>query len=296
MEWSGKWVQDKSDFMKVRGGNNLREVSEALREIGHLSGLQKAIRFGYLPMQKVVQLVDTITWIGAYRQHMAEAFKAGKTEEEADALAIKVADQTVIDTQGSGRIGDLSAIQRGGELAKVFTMFYGYFNTQANLIGEQYGMAKDKGGAQWLFSSLVALTVLPLGVILTNLIKAALRGDDRKETAEQMAKRMLLEQLGTAAGLLVGVREVSSAIESQFFYSGPASLSAIGNATKLIQETKQGDVDGIVKGVLSVGGSLTGAPSRVANQAIDAFLQFEEDGKGGRALRTLLFGKPLKDH
>ncbi len=111
-----------------------------------------------------------------------------------------------------------------------------------------------------------------------------------------MAWRMLAEQGGTAAGMLVGVREVSSAIESGFGYGGPASLSAIGNATKLIQDIKQGDLDGIAKGAISTVGSLTGAPSRVANQFLDAFLQFEEDGKGGRALRTMLFGKPLKDH
>lgn len=297
LEWAGKWVQDKSAMMKVRSGNNIREVSEALREVGRLSGLQKAIRFGYLPMQKVVQLVDTITWIAAYRQSMETQLAKGATAEDADKTSIAVADQTVIDTQGSGRIGDLSAMQRGGELAKLFTMFYGYFNVQANLIGEQYGMARERGGAQWLRSALVALMVLPMSTFLTNLIKAALRGDDRKEKPEEMAKRLALEQLGTAAGMLVGVREVSGAIESGFGYSGPASLSAVGNATKLINEVRQGDVDaGMVKALLSTAGSLTGAPSRVANQAIDAVLQFEKDGKGGAALRTLVFGKPLKEH
>lgn len=296
MEWAGTWVQGKSAMMKVRGGNNVREVSEALREIGHLSPLQKAIRIGYLPMQKVVQLVDTITWIAKYRESMDAQLAAGKTESEADEVSIAVADQTVIDTQGSGRIGDLSAIQRGGELAKLFTMFYGYFNVQANLIGEQYGKAQEQGGAQWIRSATTILMVGPVATILTNLIKAGLRGDERGEDAEEMAKRMALEQLGTAAGLLVGTREVSGAIESGFGYSGPASLSAFGNATKMIQDIKQGDLDGIAKGAISTVGSLTGAPSRVANQWLDAFLQFEEDGKGGRALRTMLFGKPLKDH
>lgn len=297
MEWAGKWVQDKSAMMKVRGGNNVREVSEALREVGRLSGMQKAIRFGYLPMQKVVQLVDTITWIAAYRQSMDAQLAKGKTEEDADALSIAVADQTVIDTQGSGRIGDLSAIQRGGELAKLLTMFYGYFNVQANLVGEQYGMAQEKGGAQWLRSSAVILTVMPMATILTNMIKAALRGDDRKEDAKAMAKRMALEQLSTAAGLLVGVRELSGVIEVGFGYSGPASLSVIKNASELISQVKQGDVDaGAAKALISTVGSLTGMPSRVANQVIDATLQFEKDGHGGAALRTLLFGKPLKDH
>lgn len=295
MEWAGTWVQGKSDLMKVRGGNNVREVSEALREIGHLSPLQKAIRIGYLPMQKVVQLVDTITWIAAYRQHMEVALAQGKTESEADELSIAVADQTVIDTQGSGRIGDLSAIQRGGELAKLFTMFYGYFNVQANLIGEQVGRAREEGGAQWIRSATTIVMVGPVATVLTNLIKAALRGDERDEDAEETARRMALEQLSAAAGLLVGVRELSGAIEAGFGYSGPASLSAFGNATKLIQDVKQGDLDGIAKGAISTVGSLTGAPSRVANQWLDAFLQFEEDGKGGRALRTMLFGKPLRE-
>lgn len=296
LEWAGTWVQNKSDMMRIRGGNNVREVSEALREVGRLSGVQKTIRLGYLPMQKVVQLVDTITWIAAYRQAMDAEFNKGKTEEEADKLAVAVADQTVLDTQGSGRIGDLSAIQRGGELSKLLTMFYGYFNVQANLIGEQIGLAREEGGLQWLKSATTILMIGPVATILTNLIKAALRGDERDEDPKEMARRMALEQLGTAAGMLVLVRELSGGIESGFGYGGPASFSVIGNATKLIQEVKQGDLTGITKGLISTVGSLTGLPSRVANQAVDAFLQFEEGEGALAATRALLFGKPLRDH
>jgi hypothetical protein len=296
MEWAGTWVQSKSDMMKIRGGNNVREVSEALREIGHLSALQRTIRFGYLPMQKVVQLVDTITWIAAYRQSMDASFAAGKTEAEADSLAIAVADQTVLDTQGSGRIGDLSAIQRGGELAKVMTMFYGYFNVQANLVGEQIGMARERGGAQWMKSAVTSMMVLAVPVILTDIIKGVLRGDERDEDWEERAKRMAREQLGNAAGLLVVTRELSGAIDGGWSYSGPASLSAVGNASKLIMEVKQGELDvGVTKTLVSTVGSLTGAPSRVANQAIDAFLDFEDSEDALRATRILLFGKPLRE-
>ena len=297
MEWAGNWVTEKSDFMKIRSGNNLREVSEALSDASPLGAVGKIKRWGYLPMQKIQQFVDTITWTGAYRQEMAALAAKGETSENADKMAIAVADQAVIDTQGSGRVGDLSAMQRGGELTKLMTMYFSYMNVMHNITREQGRSALEKGGTQWLASSAMILTTVMLPVVLTDIIKGVLRGDDRDEDAEGKAKRMALQQLSNAAGMMVIAREVTGTIEAGFGYSGPASLSAVKNAGDIITQAKQGEGDAAaLKASLGFVGSLTGMPSRVANQTIDAWLAFEEGEDAGKAVRIMLFGKPLKDH
>ena len=56
-----------------------------------------------------------------------------------------MADQAVIDSQGSGMTKDLAGIERGGELAKLFTAYYSYMNTTYNLAANR--IAGARGGS-----------------------------------------------------------------------------------------------------------------------------------------------------
>ena len=47
--------------------------------------------------------------------------------------AVALADQAVIDSQGSGHIKDLAGVQRGNPVKKLFTNFMSYFQTTYNL-------------------------------------------------------------------------------------------------------------------------------------------------------------------
>jgi hypothetical protein len=57
-----------------------------------------------------------------------------------DSDATYYADKMVRDTQGAGSAKDLAAVQRGGPLLKLFTMFYSYFNVFYN---RQRGVVRD---------------------------------------------------------------------------------------------------------------------------------------------------------
>jgi hypothetical protein len=126
MESTAKWVTQKSKMMAGRARTLNREVADTLNTIGS-KGVSTGIRRHlYDFMHKGQMLVDLPTWVGAYEKFLAET-----PGDEARAVAL--ADQLVIDTQGSGAMKDLAKIQRGNEYLKLFTSFYGYFNTTYNL-------------------------------------------------------------------------------------------------------------------------------------------------------------------
>ncbi|WP_196301764.1 hypothetical protein, partial [Streptococcus pneumoniae] len=66
-----------------------------------------------------------------------KAIAQGEKEDTAVALA----DQAVKDAQGGGEEVDQAGIERGGPLIKLFTVFYSFMNTAANL---GYGQARTE--------------------------------------------------------------------------------------------------------------------------------------------------------
>ena len=67
-------------------------------------------------MMKMQRSVDVPTWIGAY----AKQLEINPDEQ----LARDIADQTVIDTQGSGMVKDLSGVERGGAGSKNYLLCF----------------------------------------------------------------------------------------------------------------------------------------------------------------------------
>lgn len=297
MESSATWVEDKSAFMANRANTLLREVADAARKVEVAGTLADIRRWGYYPMTQVQRVVDTITWMAAYDDALATLQKTGATIEEAEPKAVAMADQVVIDTQGSGRVGDLSAFQRGGEIAKLFTAFYSYFNVAANLQGEAIGRAwtnpKDPGN--WLRLGTTTLLVWTLPTILGSLIRSFLQGDDRDE--KKRWEHMAREQVSYGSGMLVGLREASSGIElAAMGYKGPAGLRGLGTMVDAAGQIAQLKADkGLLKATASAGGTLTGLPSVQANRLIDAIEQYEKDGNTWKAARRALFGAPRKE-
>ena len=88
----------------------------------------------FVTIQKTQQIVDTITWLGAYE-------KATVKEGLEGDHAVRYADLAVETSQGSGFISSLAPIERGTVSAtsrlsegwKTWTVFYSYFNAKINL-------------------------------------------------------------------------------------------------------------------------------------------------------------------
>lgn len=258
-------VNEKSTFMRNRSRTRFRELNEIRNRVQGQSAFQRAMsQHAYTLMLRVQQMVDVPTWLGAYEKALA----SGNDEKRAIALA----DQAVIDSQGGGQTKDLAAIERGGQAAKLFTVFYSFMNTTANLlVASKMGPdSKAKFAA-----NLLLLTVVP--ALLGSILKDALTpGDSGDDDREKLAKKLAGEQLSYLLGLVVVGREFGEATKTAFGladrprdYAGPAGLRAIADAYKFAKQAGQGEFDdSFRKAAVNLAGDLMGLPAAQINRTI----------------------------
>ena len=129
---------ERSSLLRNRQQNFDREARDLLRRgalrRGKLSrfdprGQEAKKAFMYLTGLMDMS-VSVPTWLAAYQQGMLEF-------DGNEARAIQIADQAVRFSQGTGSVKDLSRIQRGGELLRLFSAFYTYFATFYNQLGNR---------------------------------------------------------------------------------------------------------------------------------------------------------------
>lgn len=104
-----------------------------------------AAKHGYFAQQGMQNLVDVVVWTGAYNQAM-ETLPWDSASAQLD--AVRQADSAVRETQGSFAPEDVSRLESGNAFVRAFTMFYSYFNMQANLLGTEYVNAMSAIGVK----------------------------------------------------------------------------------------------------------------------------------------------------
>ena len=263
-----KAAMEQSEFMRNRGNTRLREIREVAATINGAGKIRKFLnKYSYWLMLKVQQVVDTAIWHGA----LAKAMDSGKDLD----TAIKLADQTVLDTQGGGQIKDLSAFERGSNTQKLFTVFYAYMNTALN---QGFVEAKTQKSKAKLAANLMMIYVVPTA--LTALMKSALiPGDDDEDLAKKLAK----EQISFVLGLFVFGRELTQlaniATGDRFYgYAGPSGLRPIDDGFKFVQQAEQGEFDSaFVRASVNLLGDAFGLPSAQINRTIKGAEALQDD-------------------
>ena len=272
-------AMEQSEFMRNRGNTRLREIREVAATINGAGKIRKFLnKYSYWLMMKMQQVVDTAIWHGA----LAKAMDSGKDLD----TAIKLADQTVLDTQGGGQIKDLSAFERGSNTQKLFTVFYAYMNTALN---QGFVEAKTQKSKAKLAANLMMIYVVPTA--LTTLMKSALiPGDDDDDLAKKLAK----EQISFLLGLFVYGRELTQlaniATGDRFYgYAGPSGLRPIDDGFKFVQQAVQGEFDSaFVRASVNLLGDAFGLPSAQINRTIKGAEALQDDETDNPA--ALLFG------
>lgn len=250
--------QRKSQVMASRARTQFRELAEAHSMMSGTTGpvREKIMRYAYMPIVLVQTAVDVPTWLGAYNHALAD----GCSEAEAVARA----DRVLIDTQGSGRLQDLSGVERGGPWQKFFTVFYTFFNTT-------YNLALVKGQTETgMKRALNLLTLLAVQPVLEGFLREALKigGDDDDDDDLKLLKNAGKSVVSFNMGLLMGARELASAVDG-FNYRGPSGLRKLNDLDKLATQVKQGEFDeGLLKAMVSVTGDWVGIPVVPINRAI----------------------------
>nr|DAY17937.1 MAG TPA: crystallin beta/gamma motif-containing protein [Caudoviricetes sp.] len=261
-------AMEQSEFMRNRGNTRLREIREVAATINGAGNVRKFLnKYSYWLMMKMQQVVDTAIWHGA----LAKAMDGGKDLD----TAVKLADQTVLDTQGGGQIKDLSEFERGSNTQKLFTVFYAYMNTALN---QGFVEAKTQNSKAKLAADLMMIYVIPTA--LTAMMKSALiPGDDDEDLAKKLAK----EQISFLLGLFVGGRELAQLANivtgDRFYgYAGPSGLRPIDDTYKFAQQAAQGEIDhAFVRASINLLGDVFGIPSAQINRAIKGAQALQED-------------------
>lgn len=175
-------VYEKSGEMKFRADTIERDVRDALRRLQGDNSPLAAIRKTAFYLTAMADRQVTIpTWLGAYRQALAE-----NPNEEA---AVRAGDRAVRLSQGAGGSKDLAAVQRDNELMRLLTMYYSPFSVlYARLrdLGHTTRRVEDMPRA---VARVLALVILP--AVLGDLLAAKGPGDDEDKVWWAIRKALL---------------------------------------------------------------------------------------------------------
>lgn len=260
-------VQLRQDFEKAGGWFDV-----AIRKVTSDRYNQRILMEMYLYHINIAQrFADVPTWLGGYEKHMADPME-DRTPEQHEQRAIHLADQGVIDSQGSGSIKDLSLVQRGGPAFKSWLSFFSYGNTTWNswqvakqtnpsrLVGalrplqERLGTYAPPAPASpdatisdigKLMADYLGIYTLPAAyVVLAGNALGKFGDDDWLEWFAHIAA----ETVGGHMNGLVLWRNMSSIVKGYIYgdpgrYEGPMAARLFSASEQLIRQIVQGEND-----------------------------------------------------
>lgn len=283
-----RFVNERSPSVRFRGMNferDLRAFSEKFNP-AQFQGSQWVQEAFF----SVISMMDKSSaypaWIAGY-QYGLKAFKA---EADPEAKAVEYADKIVRQTQASGMVKDLAAIQGGSEGQQLLTMFYSFASAFQNQMVRAWRMAR-MGGRPRDYAQLAAsywwLMVVP--AVVSQMIR-----DQKIPDIKEMIQGIFSYGLGG----LPYFRDLVNGMFSGFGYSvtplqspGEEIVRLGKNIGKAVSDN---DVDSrkLAKGAIGAAGYVFGLPSGQINTTMDGLLDMM-DGKTDNPAR-LLFREPKR--
>ena len=284
-------VNEKSAFMSTRITTSVIEIQNTIDDLLAQSNKYEearkfATKHGYFMQAGTQNIVDVITWVGRYNQMI----ESGADEKS----AVREADSAVRQTQGSFNAEDISRFETGSPFVRAFTMFYSYFNMQANLLGTEFtNIIRDIGlkkGAGRLLYTYVLGFMIP--AVLSEMLVRAMSGkydeDDDDSYLDDTLNAFFGGQFRTATAMFPFVGPIVNAGINSFnnkWYddriSTSPAVSMIESAVKAphsvyaaIAEDKS--KKSAVRDTLSAVGLLTGFPVVPLSRPIGYLIDVEE--------------------
>ncbi len=160
----------KSAFMRER----METPDVALNDIKNRKDLNPVERNTLKYGARLLGYTDMLT----AKPVFAEAYMKKINEGASEQVAIDFANRVVRRTLGSSRMQDVSSLQRGSKLFRLFTMFQGFFNTQFNQWDREYHIMRNlwnDGEKKEMIERLIAFVSAKfLGACLLNVAIAEL--------------------------------------------------------------------------------------------------------------------------
>lgn len=265
------FVKEKSVFMRERTEN----PDITLREIKNEEKLNPIEKKGMEWGGKAMAFTDNFTAMPVWAQAYMKKKNAGATEQE----AVDFADTVIRRTLGSSRVTDVSSFQRGSNMAKLFTMFQGFFNTQFNQWERQYGMFRNKwkkGDWQSRFEAAQNICAFACGkwfaLCLVNLFFAFENPfEDDDDEYMKITKELfhypisLLGPVGTAGNAVLDNAMGFSGYGYRMTAAESAINSVIRTAGKVnkVATDEDSELTDLIEPAATLGGYVVGAPGIV---------------------------------
>ena len=285
-------VANRSVFMSTRLGDQVSDILSDVDDILVKPSVTDTIKKSAVKHSRILQtitqnLVDLSVWGGAYDQAIGD----GMSESE----AVKIADSTVRQTQGSNNPEDVSRLETGPAVARLFTMFYTYFNMQANLLGTEFtkvarDMGLKKGAGRGLYVYTMGMLIPAfLGSVLFKLLSGSdFDDDDDGEYIDDISSQFFFSQIQNLTAMIpvggaifnVGINKFNDKPFDDRLTMSPA-VTMIESGAGLAAETyraitDQGNLKRLVKDALSTVGLLTGLPLGPVGKPIGYLMDVNE--------------------
>lgn len=232
----------------------VRDIAKQLKPgLGRFSWLDKLKDTAFTPMGLFQMGVDLPTWWGAYEKGLKDFIGDERK-------AAQYADSIVRLSQGSGATKDLARVQRGGDLMRLATMFYSYFNTFYNLAARRFSALKQDHSPAAIFKAAnTALLLWFMPAVLSELVAG--RGPDDDEEPLEWAAINLLQYPFQA---VVAVRDMANAAFGEYDYQITPAQTAPTALVKWFKSVNKAleeeDAGLLVKPTVEAAGYLLGLP------------------------------------
>jgi GNAT superfamily N-acetyltransferase len=232
------FIAQHSAYMAVRFRNGvsdmLEEIETILTDTTPLAKTQAyAERYAYVAQQTTQNMVDPIVWMAAFdhakeldiwgRAYTANASQGiDVAETKADAAAAYYADSVVRQTQSPMGAAEVSRVETGTPLWRMFIKFYGYFNSMLNFNVSRFDIIRREIGAKGKAGKFFYLYLMGIAIpaIVAEAISMGARGDfdvdDDEELAVVLAQVFLLSQIKFVAAAAPGGGAAINRVVGQF--------------------------------------------------------------------------------
>jgi hypothetical protein len=235
--------QAESKFMQTRHGISGFDITQGINQVLNPSTWRKfndfKDRHAYALQEVVHHVMDNTVYLAAKNQALAHGLGPEEARREAE--------DTVVKTQGSYNPEDVSRAQTGTPMLQCLNMFWGFFNTQANLLGteshkifEMQGLKPKMARGLFLYTMGLAVPAV-MWQSIHNLIggrglTGAKKDDEGDNTTLDWLKWYFGSQLEQSAQMVPGVGTVVKALTE-----GKMDDSPIVEMVKTAAETMRGE-------------------------------------------------------
>jgi hypothetical protein len=115
-----------------------------------------------------------------------------------------------------------------------------------------------------------------LGFLLKSAVKGTLGDDDE----EELAKKIVAENVSYMFGLMIGTREMGAAVAGSMGYEGPAGARFFAGIAKTAKQINQGEADeAFWRSINDLGGILFHYPALQIDRTARGIMELADDGE-----------------